>query len=61
MKEDANLAISEGDRLSSEDELDGMCEYVQSEYVLDAFFSVSGGKLFDSDSEIREGIDCEVG
>ena len=60
MKEDANLAISDGDRLSSGDELDGMCEYLQSEFVLDAFFSVSGGKLFDSDLQIREGIGYEV-
>ena len=61
MKEDANLAISGGDRLSTGDELDGMCEYLQSQYVLDAFFSVSGGKLFDPDAGIREGIGCEVG
>ena len=60
MKEDANLAISDGDRLSSGDKLDGMCEYLQSEFVLDAFFSVSGGKLFDSDLQIREGIGYEV-
>ena len=61
MKEDANLAISDGDRLSTGDELDGMCEYLPSQYVLDAFFSVSGCKLFDTDSGIREGIGCEVG
>ena len=61
MKEEANLAISDGDRLSTGDELDGMCEYLPSQYVLDAFFSVSGGKLFDPDSGIREGIGCEVG
>ena len=61
MKEDANLAISDGDGLSTEEELDGMCEYLQSQYVLDAFFSVSGGKLFDPDSGRREGIGCEVG
>ena len=61
VKENANLAISDGDRLSSGDELDGMCEYLQSQYVLDAFFSVSGGKLFDPDSGTREGIGCEVG
>ena len=62
MKEDANLVISDGDRLSSGDETDGMCEYLQSQYVLYAFFSVvSGGKLFDLDSGIREGIGCEVG
>ena len=42
MKEDANLAISDGDRLSTGDELDVMCEYLPSQYVLDAFFSVSG-------------------
>ena len=35
--------------------------YLQSQYVLDVFFSVSGGKLFDPDSGIREGIGCEVG
>ena len=29
VKEDANLAISDGDRLSIGDELDGMCEYLQ--------------------------------
>ena len=61
MKEDANLAISDGDRLSTGDELDGMCEYFLSQYVLDAFFSVSRGKLFGPDSGIREGIGCEVG
>ena len=61
MKEDANLAISDGDRLSTEDELDGMCEYLPSQYILDAFFSVSRGKLFDPDSGIREGVGCEVG
>ena len=61
MKEDANLAISDGDRLSTGDELDGMCKYFQSQYVLDAFFSVSGGKLIDPDSGIREGMGCEVG
>ena len=60
MKEDTNLAISDGDRLSTGDELDCICECLQSQYVLDAFFSVSGGKLFDPDSEIREGIGCEV-
>ena len=38
-----------------------MCKYLQPEYVLNASFFVSGGKLFDSDSEIREGIVCEVG
>ena len=61
MTEDDNLAISDGDRLPSGDELDGMCEYLQSQYVLDAFFSVSGGKLFDPDSGISESIGCEVG
>ena len=62
VKEDANFAISDGDRLSTRDEVDGMmCEYLPSQYVLDAFFSVSGGKLFDPDSGIREGIGCEVG
>ena len=61
MTEDANLAIYDGDRLPSGDELDGMCEYLQSQYVLDAFFSVSGGKLFDPDSGISKGIGCEVG
>ena len=61
MKEDANLAISDEDRLSTEDELDGMCEYLQSQCVLDAFFSGSGGKLFDPDSGIRDGIGCEIG
>ena len=60
MKEDANLAISDGDRLSSGDELDGMCEYLQSQCVLDTF-SVSDRKLFDPDLGIREGIGCEVG
>ena len=43
VKEDANLSISDGDRLSTRYELDGMCEYLQSQYVLDAFFSVSEG------------------
>ena len=61
MKKDANLAVSGGDRQSSGDELDDMCEHLQSQYVLDPFFSVSGGKLFDLDSGIREGIKCEVG
>ena len=61
MKEDSNRAISDGDRLSTGDELDGMCEYLQSQYVLDGFFSVSGGKLFNPDSGIREGIGFEVG
>ena len=61
VKEDANLAMSDGGRLSTGDELDVMCEYIQSKYILDAFFSVSGGKLFDPDSGIREGIGCEVG
>ena len=61
VKEDANLATSDGDRLSARDELDGMCKYLQSQYVLDAFFSVSEGKLFGPDSGIREGTSCEVG
>ena len=61
VKEDANLTISDRDRLSTGDELDGMCEYLPSQYALDAFFSVSGGKLFDPDSGIREGVGCEVG
>ena len=61
MKEDANIVIYDGDRLPSGDELNDMFEYLQPQYVLDAFFSVSGGKLFDSDSGIREGIGCEVG
>ena len=30
VKEDANLAISDRDRLSTGDELDGMCEYLPS-------------------------------
>ena len=60
VKEDANLAISDGDKLSTGDELDGMCEYLQSQYVLDIFFSVSGGKLFDPDSGITGRIGCEV-
>ena len=37
-----------------------MCEYVQSHYIPDAFFSVSGGKLFGPDSGTREGVGCEV-
>ena len=42
VKEDANLPIYDGDRLSTGDELNGMmCEYLQSQNVLDAFFSVS--------------------
>ena len=61
MKKNANLAISDGDRLSTGDELDGMCECLPSQYLLDAFFSVSGGKLFDPDSGTREGIGYEVG
>ena len=61
MKEDANLTISDGDRLSTRYELDGMCEYLQSQYVLDAFFFVSEDKLFDPESGIREGIGCGVG
>ena len=61
MKEDANLTIYDGDRLSSGEELDGTCEYLQSQYVLDAFFSVFKGSLFDPDLGIREGIGCEVG
>ena len=61
VKEDANIAISDGDRLSTGDKLDGMCEYLPLQYVLDALFYVSGGKLFDPDSGIRKGIGCEVG
>ena len=61
VKEDDNLAISDGDRLSTGDELDGMRRYFQSQYVLDALFSVSGGKLFDPDSGLSKGIGCEVG
>ena len=38
-----------------------MCENLQSQYVLNAFFSVSGDKLFGPDSGISEGIGCEVG
>ena len=60
MQEDANLAISDGDILSTGDNQYGMCECLSSQYVLDAFFSVSGSKLFDPDSGIREGIGCEV-
>ena len=60
MKEDANFAISDEDRLSTGDELDGMCEYLSSQYVLHAFFSVSGGKLLDLDSAIRKGAGSEV-
>ena len=53
--------MSDGDRLPSGYELDCMCEYLQLQYVLDAFVSVSGSKLFDPDSGIREGIGREVG
>ena len=60
-KEDANLAISDGGRLSTGDELDGICEYLPSQYVLDAFLSVSGGKLFDPGLGIWDEIGCEVG
>ena len=60
-KENANLSISDDDRLSSGDELDGMCEYLQAQYILDALFFISGGKLFEPDSRIREGIGCEIG
>ena len=45
VKEDANIVIYDGDRLSSRDELNDMCEYLQSQYVLDAFFSVSGRQI----------------
>ena len=45
VEEDANLALSGGDQLSSENQLDGICEYTQSEYVLDTSFSVSVGEL----------------
>ena len=38
-----------------------LCEYLPSQHVLDAFFSVSRGKLFDPDLEKWEGISCEVG
>ena len=58
MKKDANLAISDGDRLPTGDELDGMCVYLQSQHVLDVFSSISVCKLFDPDSGIREGIGC---
>ena len=61
MKEGANLVISDGDRLSTGDELDDMCKYLPSQYVLDAFFSVSAGKLDDPDSGIRDWIGCNVG
>ena len=61
MKEDNSLIIYDGDRLSSGDELDGICEYLQPQYVLNAFFSSSGGKLFDPDSGIWNGMGCEVG
>ena len=62
MKEDANLTISEGDILSSGEELDSQCEYLPSQFVLDAFFSVLRGNLFDPDLGIREqGIGCDVG
>lgn len=61
MKEDANLTISDDDRRSARDGLDGMCEYPQSEYVLDAFFSVFGGKFFYPDLKIRERMGREVG
>ena len=37
-----------------------MCEWLQSEFVLGAFVSVSGDKLFDPNSGTREGIGCEV-
>ncbi|CAM9418465.1 unnamed protein product, partial [Ascophyllum nodosum] len=58
---DANLAIFDGDRLTTGDGLEGMCGYLPSQYVLDACFSVSRGKLFDSNSGMREEIGCEVG
>ena len=35
VEEEANLAISERDRLSTGDELDDMCEYLRSQHVLD--------------------------
>ena len=38
-----------------------MCEILPSQYVLDALLSVSGGKLFDPDSGIRDEVGCEVG
>ena len=44
LKEDSILAISDGERLSSGDALDGMCEYLQPQYVPDAIFSVSGNQ-----------------
>ena len=36
-------------------------DHLQSQYFLDAFFSVSECKLFETDSGIGEGIGCEVG
>ena len=38
-----------------------MCENLQPQCVLHAFFAVSDGKLLDPDLGIREGIGCEVG
>ena len=58
VEEDANLAISEGDQLAPGDQLGGICEYANSEYILDAFFSVSTGEC-DVDSGISKGLDCE--
>ena len=40
VEEDANLALSESDQL------DGICEYAQSEDILDAFFSVSTDRVW---------------
>lgn len=48
VNEAANPAISD-DAVMSSDKLDGICEYIEAEYVLDALFIVSEGKLFGPD------------
>lgn len=53
VREDENLAITDGGQLFLEHYLDGICEYAQSGYVLDAF-PVSTGE-FDLDSGTRLG------
>lgn len=44
-EKDENLAISEGDQRAPGDQFKGICDYTHSEYILDAFISVSTGSM----------------
>lgn len=60
VEEYQTLPISVADQLVPRDKLDVICEYAQSEYILDSFLSASAGK-FDLNPGIKKEFDCQVG